>query len=172
MPRFFIAIEPPDSLKQELCRLKASIPASRWLEPEQLHLTVSFLGELPEVALPSVRTALVGLPATPFELCIQGVGCFGDEQHAKVLWAGVAPSEALMTVKKKLDQHLADVGLPVEAQPYRPHITLARFGRNGGQVADFLAQHRNIALPPFRVTHLTLFQSVLYPEGARYHIVG
>ncbi|WP_111640636.1 RNA 2',3'-cyclic phosphodiesterase [Marinimicrobium alkaliphilum] len=172
MPRLFIAIELPDAVTAELGALREPGLKARWLEPAQMHLTVSFLGDLDDgVSSDRLSRALEGVAIEPLSVQVQGVGCFGPADQARVLWAGVGPIGPLVELKGKVDRRLAAAGLSTDNRAYRPHITLARFGRGGGDVGALLSRHKIFSLPPFGVSHVALFRSFLQPEGSRYTVI-
>lgn len=182
--RAFVAIMLPEDVRQycvdAMARLRQALgPAQRavrWVDPDGIHVTLKFLGNVPTVQLPDLTerlaVALAGQP--PFNL---GVGPLGTFPHAR------APRVALLQVRGDLNQ-LGDakerveaatepLGFPREKRPYRPHLTLGRVRENAAP-ADLSALARAIASlsdqsgPTFRATSASLMQSHLGPGGAKY----
>ena len=151
------------------------VEGARWQDDGQLHLTVRFIGNVaPEQAL-AIAATLETLPATlaagraePVRLVLRGVGRFGRNGERGVLWAGVEPSAGLLTLHGAVDEALLRAGLEPQAQPYRPHVTLARLGRRSGPVADFLATRAGLRCPAFVASELVLFESHTGPAGSIY----
>ncbi|MEE9198911.1 MAG: RNA 2',3'-cyclic phosphodiesterase, partial [Dehalococcoidia bacterium] len=139
--RAFIAIELPTPVKRllgrEIDRLRAALPASmRWVRPDSVHLTLKFLGAIPQEQVPaivdSLRTACreVG----PIRLRTGLLGCFPNLRHPRVLWMGVGgDTEALVALQGRVDSAVEPLGFAREGRPFVPHLTLARAkGRGAG----------------------------------------
>jgi 2'-5' RNA ligase len=171
MYRLFVAVELPDEVKNRLVRLRADIPGASWTKPNAMHLTLRFLGDgLSEDQLAAIRGALESIRAAPFELKMQGVGKFPQgARPARVLWSGVAPSKALMTLQSGVERAVESVGFAPE-RDFSAHITLARLKqpRPSAEVQRFLAAHADFACTPFPVDEFILFSSQLTPQGSIY----
>lgn len=165
MLRLFVGIELPESVRQMLASVREDYPVARWHEPQQLHLTLNFIGGVDEACARRMATALVDVPSRPFELKVQGVGYFGTLQRPSVLWAGLAPSVQLHQLQKTLEQRLLPLGLMAEDRPYRPHITLARV-KQGVPLQAFLQRHAQLSIPAFHVENICLFLSSRGEEGS------
>lgn len=170
MPRLFVGIELPEELKQHLSGVREAYPAARWHGPEQLHLTLNFIGNVDEQHARRMAAALAGIGESPFSLAVQGVGYFGTPQRPSVLWAGLAPSAALHQLQQTLEQRLMPLGLVVEERPYTPHITLARV-RPGVPLQAFLQQYAQLSSSAFQVDHICLFLSSGGEQGVRYQVI-
>lgn len=170
MPRLFVGIELPDELRQLLSGVREAYPAARWHGPEQLHLTLNFIGHVDEDVARRMAAALAGIRESPFSLAVQGVGYFGTPQQPSVLWAGLAPSTPLHRLQRALEQRLVPLGLVPEDRPYTPHITLARV-RPGVPLQAFLQQHARLSSPAFQVDHICLFLSSGGEQGVRYQVI-
>jgi RNA 2',3'-cyclic 3'-phosphodiesterase len=171
MPRLFLAIDLPPPLRARLADLCQGVSGARWLPEEQLHLTVRFLGGVEEAALPGLRRALAGVRASAFRLAVAGVGTFppaSGRGAARVLWAGVAPPEPLLTLRAAIDEALGP-DPEAAARGFSPHVTLARFrDRPGPELPAFLEAHARLASEPFPVDAFHLYESQLGPRGARH----
>ena len=170
MIRLFVGIALPEHIRATLHQyMRPEWPGTRWVNPKQLHLTLQFLGNTPEQRLPEIQYALSSIQASAFSLSIKGVGVFPSPNRARVLWAGVVPSPALMDLQQAIQQALHPLGYPPEKRPYHPHITLARFkGKAPDSLAEYLEHNHTLALQPFPVDTYTLFQSTLRRTGAVY----
>ncbi len=173
MPRLFIAISLPDDLKMMLTHLRADIPGATWVKPPAMHLTLRFLGDQVEAArVPTLKMALAGLRAAPFDLTLQGVGRFppNTRKPARVLWVGLAAQPALHALYRSIEQAVVGLGFPPDDHDFSAHITLARLksDRVVREVDDFLAAHQSFSAPPFAVSQFTLYASTLSPQGPTY----
>ena len=168
--RLFVAIDLPDTVKDQLDALQTHIPSARWVKRHQMHLTLFFLGETDR--LPDIQAALAGIRARPFELTLTGVGRFPKrgKQPPRVLWAGIDAEPALAQLHHQVTTVLAEIGFEPEDRPFSPHITLARLKTREPlpEVDAFLSDHRAFRTPSITITEFVLFSSVLAPQGARY----
>ncbi len=175
--RTFLAIELPDEVRDALVRLGRQIRVGRMVAPENLHLTLAFLGEQDEETLAALHECLEAGPPFPgFDLRLAGLGVFGG-RSPRALYVAADPSPGLMGLHRAILAGLRQVGIEPERRRYRPHVTLARFGkgldRTGSrQIAGFLESRAGFALPPFRVGGYALLRSILHPAGARYEVLA
>lgn len=168
MPRLFVGIPLPDAVTAALSQLQpASAPGLKIVRPDQMHVTLHFIGEGDVVA---TRTALTSVSCPSFELEIAGVGVFPPRGKPSVLWAGVEVSEGLQELHSVVGQALGAIGFTSETRPFAPHITLARCGnRASSNVADdLLARHQGLRLPPLAVTEFWLYSSETKDAGPVY----
>ncbi|MXO71439.1 RNA 2',3'-cyclic phosphodiesterase [Alteraurantiacibacter buctensis] len=168
MPRLFTALTLPEPVSDLLLDTMEGLADARWQDAEQLHLTLTFLGDVPQPAVDDLVLALSRVPVTPFTLTLSGVGHFEHKGRAKALWAGVAPSEPLHALQARVAQACAMAGFPPEARRFLPHVTLARLGGQVPGVPQWLAAHALLAAPPCTVDSFTLFASTLSPVGSHY----
>ena len=169
--RLFVAIEMPPSLRAEMARLQNGVPGARWVAPENLHLTLRFIGEVDNGTARDIDDQLARIGAMSFELAVKGVGYFADGARLNALYAAVENNPALEALQQKVDSAIARAGLRPERRRFVPHVTLARFGGRqeaGHHLAQFMASHSLWRPEPFDVEHFTLFSSVTRPEGALY----
>ena len=174
MHRLFVALRPPPPVRAALAATMDGVPQARWQDDEQLHLTVRYIGEVDTRVAEDIALALGQVHTPPIEVALSGVGAFDKKGRTDALWAGVAPQEALAALHRKVDHALVRLGLPPEGRAYLPHITLARMRRAAGfgpEIERWQAVHAGLASPVFRIEHLTLFESHLGGEGARYEVV-
>ncbi|MDR3581462.1 MAG: RNA 2',3'-cyclic phosphodiesterase [Oryzomonas sp.] len=165
--RLFIAIEIPDEIKKQLGGMHTDIPGSRWVPLEQIHLTLSFLGEVDDTTLDLLTGALATIMVPGFNLCFSGTGCFPDRRHPKVLWVGLEPEPLLNSLASLVREAVLACNIPQEERHFSPHITLARLKLpTPREVGAFLDRPPKQELPQFRVREFTLFQSLLTSQGA------
>jgi 2'-5' RNA ligase len=172
--RLFIAVDLPAEIRPVVARLCQGIGGARWTRPEQLHLTLRFLGDTSEDRLAEMRVRLREVRAPRFELALRGTGVFpppGARKPARVLWLGLDPPEPLAALKHAVDGVLGPD--PEAAQRgFSPHLTLARFPTRPRHDLDrFLAEHAGFDSGRFVVADFHLYRSTLRPEGALHEIV-
>ncbi len=171
--RLFIAIDLPEEPSKKLAGLRAEIPGVSWVPPEQLHLTLSFLGEVAVGICAQLTAELVKIGAPGFDLHFTATGCFPDRRQPRVLWAGLAAAPRLIALAQQINNAVTICGISQEVRPFSPHITLARCRQPAGkEVGAFLDQQRRLKLPPFRVREFILFQSLLTAKGAIHTPLG
>ena len=168
MIRLFTAIELPEDVRGALASMQHGVPGARWIDPDSIHLTLRFIGEVDENVAHDIDSVFAGLRAPGFFLKLQGVGEFGGKTP-RALWAGVARSPALEHLAAKIESVLQRIGLPAETRKFSPHITLARLrDAPGAKVVEFIARNNLFSVPPFDVKNFVLFSSHLGGEGSRY----
>ena len=141
MHRLFVAIRPPESIRDLLIDAMEDGADFRWQNEDQLHLTLRFIGEVERPVADDIAAALSRIRAPPFDLHIAGAGRF-EQRNAGALWAGVEPKAPLAALAAKIERACVAVGLEPERRAFHPHITLARWnGRRTREVQDFLEPH-------------------------------
>jgi RNA 2',3'-cyclic 3'-phosphodiesterase len=171
--RTFIAIFPPPELREEVLAKARRLTLRgrvRWSRPENIHLTLKFLGDVREEVLTSLCAALeeVCERHAAFDARLAGFGAFPSARRAQILWAGIGVgSDELRSLTTDLDAALALLGFEREKRPYTPHLTL---GRARGRPASFEPPPEEY-LGEFRVRRVELMESTLTPEGAVYRTV-
>jgi 2'-5' RNA ligase len=173
--RSFIAIEISDEVRSGLAAFQKELRNTgaqvRWVRPETMHLTLAFLGELPEAGIESVRAAMdlsvEGSPA--LHLDVSGAGTFGPRRSPRVVWAGLGGDvEALQAIHAKLAEALRAAGFETEDRPFSPHITLGRIRgrRNLDAMLERIDTAADQSFGSIQVKAITFFKSELLPEGA------
>lgn len=166
-------------------RLKTLAPPNtvRWAAPQNIHLTLHFLGDITAAEADDVSRALaIAAPeATPFSLNLGGLGCFPNVRRPRVLWVGLLEeSAALVTLHQRLGQSLeAAIGFSPDKRPYSPHLTLGRVkngipGRHLRQLSDVIAQYQPTVgkLAELDVEEISFIKSELRPTGVVYSLLG
>lgn len=169
--RLFAAIRPPADVIDALLDLEGGIAGARWQDAGQLHLTLRFFGEVAAVQAEDLVTALDSVRSPPFALALRGVGHFETKGRAHSLWAGLAPSDALLALQRQVETAARRAGLPPERRKFAPHITLARLNRASGPVLPFLQAHGALHGEPWPVEAFDLMESTLTPAGAEYETI-
>lgn len=178
--RAFIAIEIPDevrvALDHVLSRLRRTGAHVSWVRPENIHLTLVFLGDVPSDRIPDIQYELdrVATSASAFEMMVEGVGSFGSPKAPRVIWAGVTESSgSLIALQRDLAAALRALGIPVESRPFHAHLTLGRMrSRRGAAALTSALSSASVTVHGLvRVDRVSLFESRLHPEGARYTIL-
>ncbi len=173
--RLFIAIEiPPDvraGLAVLLQKFRAIAPQAKWVRPENIHITLKFLGETDSSKLAVVQTALSAIRSSqPVTLEFRGLGFFPNEKRAKVFWAGIESSANLPAIAADIDQAVHKLGFPLESRSFTPHLTLARFEPPGIPPKLFAAAEERSArdFGSLVARDFHLIESKLKPAGAEY----
>ena len=167
--RLFVALDLPWALREQLSDLSTGLPGTRWVVPENYHITLRFIGELPPFKAEEVDASLAALRGRSFDIVLTGVGTHERSGKVAALWVGVERNPALDHLQAKIETALQRAGLPAERRRFSPHVTLARIDRPGDQRLAEWIQARNLYRSPvMRVEHFTLFSSLLGKEQAAY----
>ena len=182
--RLFVAASLPAAVLSALDELQKSLRDRlgriKWLRAEGIHLTLRFLGDVPSDRLVPLQEALrsaLTRPGGPFELALSGIGVFPDWRRPRVLWVSLVDVASrpgglasLNDLQKRVERGVVEAGFQPETRPFRPHLTLARFGREGkpGGLDDVLTGTDIPADTGFAVDRIGLIRSFLGPSGARY----
>ncbi len=165
--RLFVAIALPEEAREHLATLQHGVPGARWVAPENLHLTLRFIGELDGRQAQDVDAALIAIRNPRFSLILTELGYFGTETKLRSVWVGAELSEPLMRLQAKVEQVLQRAGLDPESRKFRPHVTLARFNTKPGKhLCDFISRHALVRGTPFAVEEFVLYSSFLGQGGA------
>lgn len=175
--RLFIALELADALREHLSRLQSLLrpvfSAASWVRPENLHLTLKFLGQVPDGDVPALCTTLERLaPTPPLRLTASAAECFPAQGRVRVVGIGLAGDiDPLLQLQSAIDAACHSCGHPLESRRFTPHITLAR-GRTPLPAAirsEIDRAVRQLGPPPvMHVTEFVLVQSQPGPQGSRY----
>lgn len=172
MHRLFVAIRPPEDVRDLLIDAMDDSPALRWVGDEQLHLTLRFIGEVERPLANDIAGALSRIRSQQFDLRIHGVGKF-EQRNGGALWAGVEPKQPVAALAAKVERALQLVGLEPERRAFSPHITLARWNRRNAEAVEaFLRRNGDLHSEPFLVDRFILFESKLSRHGAHYEEVA
>jgi RNA 2',3'-cyclic 3'-phosphodiesterase len=176
--RLFAAVDLDDEARASIAAVQRRLrPAGgsgpRWVRPEQLHLTLVFIGQVDDAKASDLSNAFAAASERPpFEVTFAGLGAFPSHGAPRALWIGVRQGAAdLSALHTEMAQRVARFGLPLEGRAFRPHLTLARWKRSRPSDRRRVLE----AMPPGEraiarivVEHVTLYQSRLSPAGSTY----
>jgi RNA 2',3'-cyclic 3'-phosphodiesterase len=166
--RLFVAIDLPESTKHLLVDLDPKIRGVRWIESAQMHLTLSFFGDVPEDVDLALREKLSAIKFGAFFLPITGAGTFPVKGPPKIIWIGVGRGHPhLFQVHKRVQEAALAAGLEPELRPWHPHITIARCRDVAPQsIRKFLQSNVDLDAGMIRVEAFHLYSSKLTPAGS------
>jgi RNA 2',3'-cyclic 3'-phosphodiesterase len=171
MIRLFAAVPVPPDIAEGLARRQQGLPGARWSPAENLHITLRFFGEVGEATAAELDEALSGVAMDGFELALEGVGAFGEREHMRAVWAGVAGSEPLRRLAAKCETAAKRCGMRAEARSYRPHVTLAYLKHTPEpRAAAWVQGHNMLRSPPWRARSFGLYSSWRSQDGSRYEL--
>lgn len=169
MPRLFTGLDVPESMADDLSRLQGGLGSARWIDPEDFHITLRFIGDVGERAANDIADMLYAVRKRPLEVTLTGLGSFGgDKPHT--LYIAVKPSPPLMELQAEHERIMRRVGMPPETRKFTPHVTLARLGRNARSrdVADWIALRGLFMSRTFLVPEFVLFSAKESVGGGPY----
>lgn len=175
--RAFVAVLMAEDLKKNIAKVQQSVkklaPDVKWVAPENLHVTLKFLGDVLEDALPDVFAAVeqAARSISPFELSVSGLGAFPSPARARVVWVGVERGvEELRALASEVDTNLAELDFEKEEKEFRAHITIGRVrdGAHLGKLAEGIREIDASGLGVQRVSSIAVMRSDLRPDGPVY----
>jgi len=173
--RLFVALEISSTVRENLAELLKSLrsmsPQIRWARPENLHVTLKFIGEAPETKLAAIRGALAAVRSEqPVTLDFRRLGFFPNEKHPRVFWAGIDASPNLKTLAADIEAAAEKLGIPAEKRPFSPHLTLARLEppRLPEKLRLPIQENAVRDFGSLRTNRFHLIESKLKPSGAEY----
>ena len=174
--RCFVAIDIPDPVKKEITEmadiLKKYDADIKWVNVENLHVTLKFLGSTPEKSVPEIRESLLKAVSSfqPFYIKINGTGVFPDRKFARVIWVGVENGEMLPELAADIDVSMSLLGYKKEEREFKPHLTLGRVRSREGtaNVVNELDNFKDKEFGLFTVDRIRLMRSELKPRGSEY----
>jgi 2'-5' RNA ligase len=168
MPRLFTGLEIPDDVRQSLSMLRGGLPGARWIDVENYHLTLRFIGDIDDVIAREVVFVLGKVQRRAFELRIDGVSSFGGHKPRAVV-ATIAPSPQLMELQAEHERLMQRIGIEPEGRKFKPHISLARLRDTSSRdVAEYLSARGGFRSAPFQVSNFVLFSSRASVGGGPY----
>jgi len=169
MIRLFAALALPDAVRERLALVRAPLPGARWAPPENMHVTLRFIGEVEPAVATEIDTLLSRIAAPAFDIRLAGLGTFGSRGRVRALWAGVEKSEPLAHLQAKIETACGLAGLPPESRKFHAHITLARCkNAREAPAAEFVVTYEGFGLPAIPVDAFTLYSSRMGRSGAVY----
>ena len=168
MPRIFTGLEIPDNVAQLLSMMRGGLPGARWIDPENYHVTLRFIGDVDDQTEREVASLLGRVRRKPFELRFDAISSFGGRRPRAVI-ATLAQTAALMELQAEHERLMQRVGLEPEGRKYTPHVTLARLRDSSSrQVAEYLTARAHYRSLPFEVSRFVLFSSRSSVGGGPY----
>lgn len=171
MYRLFVGLDLPPQVKEQLTRLSCGVPGARWLRPDQMHLTLRFIGEVDGGVFDDVMNALDSVRVPPFQLILKGVGHFPPRAKPETLWVGVTKSGELAQLHSRVDAALARAGVGRDPRKFAPHVVIARLkDTNTARLGTYLMEYNLYESEPFDVNEFYLYSSMLSSSGAIYRV--
>ena len=175
--RLFIAVDLDDAARQEIAAFQWQIgravgrSSPRWTKPEQMHLTLAFIGEADEMLAAKLTVAMMKPVSQPsFDVAFEQIGVFPPHGAPRVLWLGVGTgADAMIVLQREITARLEPLGVALERRPFRPHLTLARWpdARPGDRRAVERLPDSGV-VARVRIDHATLYRSQTLPSGPVY----
>ncbi|WP_106753792.1 RNA 2',3'-cyclic phosphodiesterase [Pannonibacter carbonis] len=168
MPRLFTGLELPAQTGLHLSMLRGGLKGSRWIDPENYHITLRFIGDIDDRTADEVADALSRVRRDPVEIRLCGLGSFGNgKPHA--VWARVQPTPQLAELQAEQERILQRLGLAPERRKYMPHVTIARCKTASNEdVARWLMERGDFQAPAFKAGRFVLFSSRASIGGGPY----
>jgi len=179
--RSFLAIEIPGPILRKVGEVQGGLKLSRadvrWTNPETIHVTLKFFGNIEESRIdPILKSIEAPIRNTlPFSVKVRGVGAFPHLKNPRVIWIGlVDEKETLTSLQKQIETYLEKIGFQPEDRPFRPHLTLGRMKSSRGKEAlvGRMEKYREEEFGDFQVERVVLFKSDLRPSGPIYTSLG
>jgi 2'-5' RNA ligase len=159
MPRLFTALEIPRDAALSLSLLRGGLPGARWIDVENYHLTLRFIGDVEGHVADEIANALDRVHRPAFSLALTGVGAFGSKKPHSI-WAGATVSPDLAALQGEIERICQRIGVAADPRKFVPHVTLARLkNANPIDVAHYLSARGNFSTAPFKVGRFVLMSS-------------
>ena len=168
MPRLFVALEVPRNAAMSLSLLRGGLPGARWIDVENFHITLRFIGEIDGRTADEVVDRLDRIERPEFQLALSGMGSFGSKKPHSI-YAGVTHAPEMYALQGEIERICQRLGLPADPRKFTPHVTLARL-RNARteDVAHYLSGRGNFYTAPFTVNRFVLMSSKESVGGGPY----
>ena len=169
MPRLFTGLEIPAEIRRELSAFRGGLPGARWVEPDNYHVTLRFIGDIDEGAAREVVAVLGEARARgPLEVAFEALDSFGG-RRPRIVMARATATEDLAELQAENEQLLRKIGLPPEGKRFVPHVTLARLRDSSPRdVAGYIAMHGRFPKLSFMVERFVLYSSRASVGGGPY----
>lgn len=167
--RLFVGLSLPAEIRTRLGGMCNGLEGARWVQTDNLHMTLRFIGEADGGEAQDIDSALGAVSAPLFELELRGLGHFGKGAKVRAVWADVIAPPELNQLHEKIEAAIVRAGFEPEHRKFRPHVTLARFkGRGPKSIGAYLEANNTFTAPPFPVSAFTLFESHMGHGGSHY----
>lgn len=170
MYRLFLAIDPPDNIKDRVINTYMGLNNTRWVNRDQLHITIHFLGDCTGRELQELKNSINKLELNSFNIKIKGASFFSRKKVPNTLWLGIQMSENLKDLYAKTRLLIENTGIILENRKFKPHLTVARLNKKAvpDDILPYLSCNESFEAEPFTVNKITLFSSVLTKAGAEH----
>lgn len=169
MLRLFVGLSILQNIATRLAALGGGIPGARWIEPENMHVTLRFIGEVNEAEAEDIDQELARLVARPFHFEISGVDTFGQGRKAQALFAGVTLPPDLELLQGRVEAAVCRAGQPRETRKFKPHVTLARLkNAPADRIQAFIEGNNLLREGPITADHFILYESRMSKGGSVY----
>ena len=180
MIRSFLAIELPKLILKKIEEVQRDLRSTRadvrWVNPEKIHLTLKFFGNIEESRIDpifkSIEEPIRNTP--PYSIEVKGVGAFPQLRNPRVIWVGLVNGKEILTsFQKQIETQLEKIGFQTENRPFHPHLTLGRMKSSRGreEMVGRMEKHREEEFGDFKVERVILFKSDLKPSGPVYTLL-
>ncbi|BCH57918.1 RNA 2',3'-cyclic phosphodiesterase [Agrobacterium vitis] len=168
MPRLFTALEIPRNVALSLSLLRGGLPGARWIDVENYHITLRFIGDIDGRTADEIVDRLDRIDRPEFQLSLNGIGSFGSKKPHSI-WAGVTPHPQMTALQGEIERICQRVGLPPDPRKFTPHVTLARLKSSRlDDVVHYLSGRGNFQTAPFFVPRFVLMSSKESVGGGPY----
>lgn len=176
MPRTFIALKliPSDKMLEGIHTARETLKDSRikWVETENLHITLNFLGDTDPEQLKGcsgIVQATAGKYKAP-GVVFRGMGLFRSMRHPRVLWIGMETGKTIYDIQSELGRSLEPLGFPPDGRKFSPHLTIGRikYLKQSGEMENLLGQYSGMVFQEVKFSEITYYESILRPEGPVY----
>ena len=159
MPRLFTALEMPRNAAMSLSLLRGGLPGARWIDVENYHITLRFIGDVDWRTANEIIDGLDRIERPEFQLQLTGTGAFGSKKPHSV-WAGVSNNAEMFALQAEIERICQRLGLPPDPRKFTPHVTLARLRASRvDDVVEYLSGRGNFITAPFIVPRFVLLSS-------------
>jgi RNA 2',3'-cyclic 3'-phosphodiesterase len=159
MPRLFTALEIPRNAAMSLSLLRGGLPGARWIDVENYHLTLRFIGDVDNRTADEIVDRLDRIDRPEFSISLSGIGSFGSKKPHSV-YAGVKQTEEMCALQGEIERICQRIGLPPDPRKFTPHVTLARLRSSRvDDVVHYLAGRGDFHTAPFLVSRFVLLSS-------------
>ena len=175
--RTFIAIEISETIRNALVQIQSHLKYSgadvKWVEKDNIHLTLKFLGEISEEKTEKIKTILdsIAKEAKPFEMTVKEIGAFPKIEYPRVIWVSLDKGrDESKILAEKIDEALSKIGFQKETRPFASHLTIGRVrsAKNKAALKEKMTSCELLSISPYSVYSVILFQSTLTPKGSIY----
>jgi 2'-5' RNA ligase len=178
--RSFVAINLDDSLRNEIDGATAGLKSGnwdvKWVSPANLHITLKFLGEIPEKSVTELKETLSSVVSRheSFVLKFRGVGVFPDKKRPRVIWIDILESDKLVKLQEEVENSLIPYGFEREDRSFSAHLTIGRIRSSGGKESLLRAMEtlKERDFGNIEVNNVSLMKSDLKPAGAQYTTIA